>query len=89
MKILEVKKVDYPLISLMLNPAFSLRQFLGDFFFISLGIFSADFGLKGFLLPSGFIDGGVTGISLLTRALTHYPLSLLIIPPLWYSPGLL
>lgn len=79
MKFLEVKKVDYPVISPMLNPEFSLRQFLGDLFFISLGIVSAGFGLKGFLLPSGFIDGGVTGISLLTRALTDYPLSLLIV----------
>ena len=33
--------------------------------FIILGIFSASFGLKGFLIPNQFIDGGVTGISLL------------------------
>jgi hypothetical protein len=26
--------------------------------FISLGILAAGFGLKGFLLPNGFIDGG-------------------------------
>lgn len=50
-----------------------------DIGFISLGILSAGFGLKGFLLPSGFIDGGVTGISLLTEALTNYPLSVLIV----------
>ncbi|MDG2165208.1 MAG: YitT family protein, partial [Flavobacteriales bacterium] len=37
------------------------------------------FGLKGFLLPNGFIDGGVTGISLLFEALTNYPLALLIV----------
>ena len=40
---------------------------------------SAGFGLKGFLLPNGFIDGGVTGISLLFEALTNYPLALLIV----------
>jgi uncharacterized membrane-anchored protein YitT (DUF2179 family) len=35
--------------------------------------------LEGFLLPSNFIDGGVTGISLLTRLLTNYPLPILIV----------
>ncbi len=47
--------------------------------FILIGIFSAAFGLKGFLLPNGFIDGGVTGISLLTALLTDIPLPALII----------
>lgn len=50
-----------------------------DFFLITLGIFSASFGLKGFLLTNEFIDGGATGISLLISALTKLPLSLLII----------
>jgi uncharacterized membrane-anchored protein YitT (DUF2179 family) len=45
---------------------------------ITLGIFSASFGLKGFLLPNHFIDGGVTGISLLTEYVTTLPLSILI-----------
>lgn len=47
--------------------------------FILIGIFSAAFGLKGFLLPNGFIDGGVTGISLLTAILSDIPLPLLIV----------
>jgi uncharacterized membrane-anchored protein YitT (DUF2179 family) len=47
--------------------------------FISLGVLSAGFGLKGFLLPNEFIDGGVTGISLLVNVLTDYPLSILVI----------
>jgi uncharacterized membrane-anchored protein YitT (DUF2179 family) len=34
-------------------------------------------GLKGFLIPSGFIDGGVTGVSLLLANITGLPL------PLW------
>ena len=50
-----------------------------DIFLIALGILSAGFGLKGFLLPNGFLDGGVIGISLLTEALTNHPLSVLII----------
>lgn len=38
---------------------------------ILLGIALACFGLKGFLLPNHFIDGGITGISLLTFQLTR------------------
>jgi uncharacterized membrane-anchored protein YitT (DUF2179 family) len=43
------------------------------------GIFSAALGLKAFLLPNGFIDGGVTGISLLVSQLTGMSLSILIV----------
>lgn len=43
-----------------------------------VGVLSAGFGLKGFLLPNSFIDGGVMGISLLITELTHFPLSLLV-----------
>lgn len=49
-----------------------------DIFLIGLGILFAGFGLKGFLIPNGFIDGGVTGISLLIAALTPISISLLI-----------
>lgn len=49
-----------------------------DFFLIILGIFSAAFGFKGFLLTNQFIDGGATGISLLISALTEWPLAILI-----------
>jgi uncharacterized membrane-anchored protein YitT (DUF2179 family) len=44
-----------------------------------VGIFSASFGFKGFLLTNHFIDGGATGISLLISAVTAIPLHLLII----------
>jgi len=54
-------------------------SWIRSLFFISLGVLSAGFGLKGFLLPNEFIDGGVTGISLLVNVLTDYPLSILII----------
>jgi uncharacterized membrane-anchored protein YitT (DUF2179 family) len=46
---------------------------------ILLGIFSAAFGLKGFLLSSRFIDGGVTGISMLVSDVMGVPLALLIL----------
>ncbi|HQQ97346.1 MAG TPA: YitT family protein [Cyclobacteriaceae bacterium] len=52
---------------------------LKDLALITLGIFSAAFGFKGFLLTNHFIDGGATGISLLISAVTGAPLYLLII----------
>lgn len=50
-----------------------------DTLLITLGILSAGFGLKGFLLPNSFIDGGVTGISLLVNEVTGAPLATLIV----------
>jgi uncharacterized membrane-anchored protein YitT (DUF2179 family) len=50
-----------------------------DTLLFSIGIFSAGFGLKGFLLPNNFIDGGVTGISLMTAEIANIHLSILII----------
>jgi uncharacterized membrane-anchored protein YitT (DUF2179 family) len=55
------------------------RSHVGSVTLVILGALAAGLGLKGFLLPAGFIDGGVTGISLLVSRLTHSPLSLLII----------
>jgi uncharacterized membrane-anchored protein YitT (DUF2179 family) len=45
---------------------------------IILGILAAGMGLKGFLLSSRFIDGGVTGISMLLSDVLEYPLAILI-----------
>jgi uncharacterized membrane-anchored protein YitT (DUF2179 family) len=45
---------------------------------IILGIFSAGLGLKGFLLSSRFIDGGVTGISMLLSDVLGWHLAILI-----------
>jgi uncharacterized membrane-anchored protein YitT (DUF2179 family) len=45
---------------------------------IGLGILSASMGLKGFLLSSNFIDGGVTGISMLLAKTTGLSLSVLL-----------
>jgi uncharacterized membrane-anchored protein YitT (DUF2179 family) len=46
---------------------------------VVLGIFSAGFGLKGFLLPIHFVDGGVTGVSMLLSTVFGLPLSVLIL----------
>lgn len=56
-----------------------IKEAFKDFVLILLGIFSAAFGFKGFLLTNNFIDGGATGISLLISILTQLPLYLLII----------
>jgi len=45
---------------------------------IVLGIFSAAFGLKGFLMSSHFIDGGVTGVSMLLSNVLGWQLAILI-----------
>jgi uncharacterized membrane-anchored protein YitT (DUF2179 family) len=63
------------------NPQESIlfKRFIKDTLLILIGIFSAAFGFKGFLLTNKFIDGGATGISLLISALTNIPLYLLIL----------
>src|SRR5687768_9938903 len=54
-------------------------RLLKDIFFIGLGITSAAFGLESFLLPHKFIDGGATGIALLTSGKTQIPLYILLV----------
>lgn len=55
-----------------------MKRAVKDVLLITAGIFSAAFGLKGFLLVNNFIDGGVTGISLLVSAVSGWPLAVLI-----------
>ncbi len=50
-----------------------------DLFLLVLGVASAGFGLKGFLLPNQFVDGGATGISLLISQTTNTSLSIIIV----------
>lgn len=45
---------------------------------ILIGIFSAAFGIKAFLLSSHFIDGGATGVSMLISAITGVTLAVLL-----------
>ncbi|HWK08415.1 MAG TPA: YitT family protein [Vicinamibacterales bacterium] len=51
------------------------------------GVFAAGMGLKGFLLPSHFIDGGVTGVSMLLDQVT--PIALAIWLPVVNLPFVL
>ena len=55
----------------------AIRELINSLLII-LGILSAGMGIKGFLLSSHFIDGGVTGISMLLSAVLGYPLAILI-----------
>lgn len=52
--------------------------FIKEIFLMLVGIALAGFGLESFLIPNGFIDGGVTGISLLLSFITPLALPLLI-----------
>lgn len=57
----------------------TVKHNVKDVFLVLLGILSATFGFKAFLLTNHFIDGGATGISLLVASLTKVPLYVLII----------
>ncbi len=56
-----------------------LKRNLRDFAFICIGVTLASIGLKGFLFPNNFLDGGAMGVSLLLRILTGINLSVLIV----------
>lgn len=58
---------------------FDFRNNLKDILIISAGVAMASIGLKGFLLPNDFLDGGAMGIALLTEILTKIDLSILIL----------
>ncbi len=51
-----------------------ITRMLKDIILMLTGILSAAFGLESFLLPTKFIDGGATGISLLITEITSMPL---------------
>ena len=57
----------------------SVKRFGIDLILLFLGVMSAGFGLRGFLLPNKFIDGGAVGISLLISVLTKISLPYLLI----------
>lgn len=57
----------------------NIERTIKDTVFISLGVMSAGFGLKSFLLPNQFLDGGVMGISLLVNVLTGIDLAILVL----------
>lgn len=54
-------------------------SFFYDLILIIVGVVSSAFGLKGFLVPNHFFDGGMSGIALLINGLFHVNLSLVIL----------
>ena len=51
-----------------------IRELL-NILLVTLGVLSAGMGIHGFLLSSNFIDGGVTGVSMLLAKVTPFSLS--------------
>ena len=49
-----------------------------EFFQLAIAIVLASIGLKAFLLPNGFLDGGVTGISILLNKITGFEISIIL-----------
>lgn len=56
----------------------TVGQEIRRYLLIALAIFSAGMGIKGYLKSSHFIDGGVTGISMLLNYILEVPLAILI-----------
>ena len=56
-----------------------MKRNLSEFVQILIGIFLASLGLKLFLLPNGFLDGGATGIAILLSTLFKLDISLVLL----------
>lgn len=52
---------------------------LSALLYLLVGVISAAFGLKGFLMPNGFIDGGVMGVSLIVHGIFDIRVSVLVV----------
>ncbi len=56
-----------------------MKQLLSEITQIAIGIFLASIGLKLFLLPNGFLDGGATGIAILLSELFNFNISIFLL----------
>jgi len=56
-----------------------MKRILSEIFQISIGILLASIGLKMFLLPNGFLDGGVTGIAILLSEIFDFDISYILL----------
>ncbi len=56
-----------------------MKQLLSEIFQIAIGILLASVGLKMFLLPNGFLDGGATGIAILLSELFDFDISYILL----------
>lgn len=63
----------------MLTKSQKAVNYFSEYFQIFIGVVLTSLGLKAFLLPNGFLDGGVTGIALLVRTQVEINMSYLLI----------
>ncbi|MFB0902933.1 MAG: YitT family protein [Nonlabens sp.] len=56
-----------------------MRTYIKEYSQIAIGILLASIGLKAFLLPNNFLDGGVTGIAILVSQQTGWDVSILLV----------
>ena len=56
-----------------------MQKLVSEIFQIAVGVLLASIGLKVFLLPNGFLDGGATGIAILLSEITGMDISLLLL----------
>ena len=56
-----------------------MKKIVSETFQISVGVLLASIGLKVFLLPNGFLDGGATGIAILLSEVTGVDISFLLL----------
>ncbi len=56
-----------------------MKRLLSEIFQIAIGILLASVGLKMFLLPNGFLDGGATGIAILLSELFNFNISYILL----------
>ncbi len=56
-----------------------MKKQISEFFQIGFGVLLASLGLKMFLLPNGFLDGGVTGIAILLSELYDLNISVILV----------
>lgn len=64
----KIDKIDW-------DHVFNLRSVL----FTLVGIALAVMALKGFMIPNHFLDGGITGISILIHEIFHVPIALILL----------
>ncbi len=56
-----------------------MQKLVSEIFQIAVGVVLASIGLKVFLKPNGFLDGGATGIAILLSEITGMDISFLLL----------
>ena len=69
---------------LLMTHKYTFKEIASETIQLGVAVFLASIGLKAFLLPNGFLDGGVTGIAILFSEL--FPLDISLILPIVSIP---